>query len=49
MEHHVYFWMKGERKNEADLATFEESSEAERTITGRLKAGMLARMCPSTS
>ena len=23
MEHHVYFWMKEERKNEADLKTFE--------------------------
>lgn len=23
MEHHVYFWLKEERKNEADRATFE--------------------------
>lgn len=23
MEHHVYFWMKEERKNDDDLATFE--------------------------
>jgi hypothetical protein len=24
MEHHVYFWLKEERKNEADLASFEQ-------------------------
>ncbi len=24
MEHHVYFWMKEERRSEADLAAFEE-------------------------
>lgn len=23
MEHHVYFWLKEERQNEADIATFE--------------------------
>ena len=32
MEHHVYFWMKAERKSAADLAAFEEGMTK---LTGR--------------
>ena len=28
MEHHVYFWLKEERDNEADRATFEKGMDA---------------------
>lgn len=28
MEHHVYFWLKEERKNAKDIATFEAGLEA---------------------
>lgn len=28
MEHHVYFWLKEERRNEEDLAKFEAGMEA---------------------
>ena len=34
MEHHVYFWLKEERKNEADLANFEAGLNALLDIPG---------------
>jgi hypothetical protein len=35
MEHHVYFWLKEERRNEADRAAFEEG------LAGLFKIGLV--------
>lgn len=34
MEHHVYFWLKEEHKNEADLRAFEKGMDTLLTLKG---------------
>lgn len=42
MEHHVYFWFKEERKNEADRAAF-EAGMSELTNSATLESGKWGR------
>ncbi len=46
MEHHVYFWIKEERKNEADLATFEEGM-TKLTESATLEGGRWGKPAPT--
>lgn len=45
MEHHVYFWLKEERKNEADLQAFEQGLKKLFSIPG-IEKGMWGTPAP---